>query len=80
MENYENKDRDRYYGIRCGDIVMVKYGANRGFGATVIGLGQFNNNLIFTYCDIIGIYSLVAEWCYTVEKVEDRGQIHAPAY
>lgn len=63
-----NKNRNRYYGHRVGD--MVDTGHN-GMGiAKVVQLGSMDNNSIYVnYNDITA--KVVAEWCKTISRVED---------
>ncbi len=82
MENYENKNRRRYFGLRCGDTVVIwsPFPEMNGVYGVIIGMANFGFNRIFVFLPGHGKYDYPAEWCEIVEKVEDRGQIHAPAY
>ena len=81
MENYENKDRNRCCGLRCGDVVLwYPHAEKNGIYGVIIGFGRFDTNIVFVHADYYNTYWSIAEWCEIVAKVEDRGQIHAPAY
>lgn len=82
MENYENKDRHRCCGLRCGDVVIAwsPYPDRCGVYGVIIGMDKFDNNRVFIKAPNHYTYWHIAEWCEIVTKVEDRGQIHAPAY
>jgi hypothetical protein len=72
-KQFDNKDRNRYYGLRIGDIVDLK-GADGKVcqpNAEVIEYGSDNNRVEVRLmsgntCD------WVAEWCDIVVKVENR--------
>lgn len=51
-----------------------------GVYGVIIGMANFGFNRIFVFLPGHGKYDYPAEWCEIVTKVEDRGQIHAPAY
>jgi hypothetical protein len=73
MDNFTNEKRNRYYGIRVGDI--VKYYTHEG---EVIELDPMNNNSVLIKTESKPVFKnikAVAEWCEIITKVEDREDI-----
>lgn len=70
-----NVDRNRYYGLRVGDIVSPKdlrgNEWNRGT-AEVIEYGHMDNNEVYIRAQDGTETHWVAEWCDIITKVEDR--------
>lgn len=72
---FDNKERNRYYGLRVGDIVE-----ERAFGSVrrgeVIMLGPLDNNACLVNVEKSPVYAeaqkCVCEWCTIITKVEDR--------
>jgi hypothetical protein len=75
MNNFDNKDRNRYYGLRIGDVVkssqynLLPYGL-----AVVVAYGFMDNNKvkIKTLGDGNNIFDAVAEWLEVVLPKEDK--------
>ena len=81
MEEFDNKERRRYYGIRVGDIVTYvipgtreilgdKYVSDETY--EVIDYGFMDNNRVYLKSIKDGHEEkAVAEYCQIVTKVED---------
>lgn len=72
MEKFDNKERNRYYGLRVGDIVSVPMFAGKRSKAEVIELHAFDNNGVQVRMEDGTERKEVAEWCDIVVRVEDR--------
>lgn len=74
-KRFTNKERNRYYGKRVGDIVSVLSPTSEDFKARklveVIRLGFTDNNCLYTAWEN-GPHKEVAEWCELVIPVEKR--------
>jgi hypothetical protein len=70
MGNFDNENRNRYYGIRVGDIVTSRlYGSD--FHGRVIKYGFLDNNMVVVLTDSGEEKRCVAEWLQIETKVED---------
>ena len=68
-----NKDRNRSYGLRTGDIVQSKSWKGYISKYEVVRRSSIDNNEVFCRDLETGNYSdEVAEWLDLIEKVEDR--------
>lgn len=69
---FDNENRDRYYGLRVGDLISPKGidGKSKG-NANVIGYGSDNNRVEIKFEDGAET-DWVAEWCDIIKKVEDK--------
>jgi hypothetical protein len=66
-----NINRNRYYGLRVGDIVKCE--AFKIKKAEVFELGYMDNNAVYVLVDGKATPTkVVAEWCEITTKVEDR--------
>ena len=74
MDEFDNKDRNRYYGLRVGDTVKQKYLVGGNIIADVIELCQGDNNRVVLRLADGAEIRQVAEWCEIIEKVEDKQQ------
>jgi hypothetical protein len=74
MTNFENKERNRYYGLRIGDLVTINMGmsGSKPLNAEVIEYGFFDNNRVYLKLEDGSEISWVAEWCTLITKVENR--------
>lgn len=76
-EQFDNIDRSRYYGLRVGDLVVEKAFDMRTEG--VVTAYTVNNNVVKILTTNGNTVNVVAEWCLTQRKVEDRlGDITSP--
>jgi hypothetical protein len=73
-KTFDNVDRDRYYGLRVGDIVDLKSidGKILYENAEVINYGFMDNNRVMVKLVSGSETNWVAEWCAIIIKVEDR--------
>lgn len=70
MDNWDNEDRNRYYGLRKGDIVT--YPGNPTLHE-VVEYGFMDNNSVWIQPVSGGEpWQVVAEWCSIQTKVENR--------
>jgi hypothetical protein len=67
MKQFENKDRNRYYGLRVGDIISSDIYNIKD--AKVIKLDGFDNNRVTVVCNEVE-REVVAEWCKIITKVD----------
>lgn len=75
MEKFNNKNRNRYYGLRIGDLVQVKVGLQSDpifLKAEVIEYGFLDNNRVYLRFEDGKETSWVAEQCEIFTKIEDR--------
>lgn len=72
LSNFSNEKRNRYYGIRVGDLVRCKYTPNPDTVYEVVALCFMDNNGVFIQEDGKEPVKAVAEYCEIVEKIEDR--------
>lgn len=68
---FDNEKRNRYYGVRVGDMVDYKLFKNTIKGE-VSRYGFMDNNCVYIKCDDGKEIKAVAEWCTIIEKVEDK--------
>jgi hypothetical protein len=70
---FDNESRDRYYGLRVGDLVSPKGLDGKEFNGKgeVIDYGSDNNRVIIKFEDGT-ITDWVAEWCDIILKVEEK--------
>lgn len=71
-ETFDNVNRNRFYGVRVGDI--VKYGIpplEDDKEYKVVRYGFADNNRVYLQDSGGNIRSAVAEWCKIIRKVED---------
>ncbi len=70
---FDNADRNRYYGLRIGDIVNVRgiSGSIIYLNVEVYGYGGDNNRVVIKLPSG-NTMDWVAEWCEIVTKVEDK--------
>lgn len=74
---FNNENRNRYYGLRVGDIVQVNSMISTVTQATVkaevFKFGVLDNNSVFVKEEgSEESFKVVAEWCKIIERVEDR--------
>ncbi len=70
-QKFDNIERNRYYGLRVGDLVIY----NELVNAEVAGYGVMDNNSV-RLCFEDGSQSYVpAECCEITTKVEDRNLV-----
>lgn len=74
---FKNEERNRYYGLRVGDIVTVPMFVGRK-KAEVIGLHAGDNNGVQVHMEDGTERKEVAEWCDIITKVEDRERMPSP--
>lgn len=67
----ENEDRSRWYGLRPGDIVEMKFG-QQVWKAKVVRLHGMDNNGCTLRLSNGKEMKGVCEWCTVVKKVEDQ--------
>ena len=75
MSKFDNKERNRYYGLRIGDIVSPKGIDGKEWSkgkAEVIEYGFMDNNAVYIRVEDGTETKWVAEWCEIITKVEDR--------
>ena len=74
MDSFNNASRDRYYGVRVGDI--VRYGVpglpQDKETYEVIRYGFMDNNRVILRSKSGEEIRAVAEWCEVIEKIEDK--------
>jgi 8-oxo-dGTP pyrophosphatase MutT (NUDIX family) len=72
-KRFDNEKRSRYYGIRVGDTITVKYSADENLNGLVVEYGFMDNNRVIVQFDGSKEYdSCVAEYCKIVVPVEDK--------
>jgi hypothetical protein len=71
MVIWDNQDRKRYYGLRRGDIVEVRFQPTKII-AEVDTYGGLDNNSVGLINKEGKKFKWVAEWCKIITKVEDR--------
>lgn len=74
-KEFDNENRDRYYGLRKGDFVKINIGFHPNEIAKtciVVGYGILDNNRV-TLRDLVKgtRFTWVAEHCTVIMKVED---------
>jgi hypothetical protein len=67
--NFDNIKRNRYYGLRKGDI--VKCPAYDIETAVVVNYGVLDNNAVYVLVGWQKRIKVPAEWCEIIAKVED---------
>lgn len=73
MKKFTNENRNRYYGLRVGDIINCKaFGLD--FKAEVIHLVTGDNNRVAVKKEDGSACEWVAEWSTIITKVEDRNE------
>lgn len=75
MEEFDNENRTRYYGLRIGDFVKYSIPGDELHPDTyeVIRYGFMDNNRVVIQSQETGKQiSVVAEWCRIITKVEER--------
>ena len=71
-EPFTNEKRNRYYGLRVGDIVACYMGPEQPrINSEVVLLGLGDNNAVFVAGET-GPQKQVAEWCNLLIPVEKR--------
>jgi len=70
---FDNVKRDRYYGLRIGDIVRYNIPPYKTDEREykVVRYGFMDNNRVYLQGPEGDVFSAVAEWCEIVKKVED---------
>lgn len=68
---WDNEDRNRYYGLRVGDIVKSTWIKDEP-ELEVIEYGHGDNNRIYLKSPSGKTYSPTAESCDIITKLEDR--------
>ncbi len=72
FDEWDNEDRNRYYGLRVGDLIIVKDIKGTIWGESeVVGYVGDNNIVIIKNTNGDPI-DWVAEYCDITTKVEDR--------
>ena len=72
FDKFKNANRNRYYGLRVGDIVKPLYSVGMQFGkCEVIELMPMDNNSVMLQTELGKKFEWVAEWCDIITKVED---------
>ena len=69
---FNNWERNRYYGVRVGDEVEEHFGDRITTKGTVVDYGFMDNNAVFVEREDGKVVSCVAEWCTIIKKVEDK--------
>jgi hypothetical protein len=69
MKPFDNIDRNRYYGLRIGDIISVEFPSMNSL-AEVVDYGG-DNNRVYIKLEDGTITDWVAEYCTIITKVED---------
>lgn len=69
-ENFDNQHRNRYYGLRVGDIVRCN--AYEIEKATVVEFGPLDNNAVYVQEEGQIARKVVAEWCEIITRIEDQ--------
>lgn len=73
---WDNEDRNRYYGLRVGDLVDCSSSFLKQFQGQgeVVEYGMTDNNAVYVKVESREEpVRCVAEWLNLVTKVEDRG-------
>lgn len=70
MNSFDNEKRTRYYGVRVGDIVNVKFYNIKN--ATVTKYMFMDNNAVYVKTEKGEERKVVAEYCEIIKKVEDE--------
>lgn len=70
MKEFKNENRNRYYGIRVGDLVKCKYTFNQDTIYKVVHLSALDNNRVYLQEDGKEPFEAVAEHCEIVKMVE----------
>lgn len=70
---WDNVNRNRYYGLRKGDVVDAKQLNGESAGQAVVDeYGFMDNNAVMLKFESDGsIKKWVAEWCEIITKIED---------
>lgn len=71
---FTNENRNRYYGLRVGDIVLPHCVSGDPWiegQCEVVSLGFMDNNSVIIKTKS-GATKWVAEWCKLITKVEDK--------
>ena len=71
-KEFTNENRNRYYGLRIGDIVMpLIIGSKKNEKtATVVYYGIMDNNAVYLMFENKEVKKWVAEWCDIIRKIE----------
>ncbi len=73
MEPFTNEDRRRYYGLRIGDTVKLKYSSGeKEETAEVTGYAAGDNNRVYVTTESGEETDWIAEWCDIMIRVEDK--------
>jgi hypothetical protein len=72
MDKFDNQERRRYYGLRVGDTVELKYGPVKGMKAEVTAYCFGDNNRVYVRMEDGTKTDWVAEWCEIITKIEDK--------
>jgi hypothetical protein len=72
-KEFDNENRNRYYGLRKGDIVFLGFKSQSPRKlAEVVGYGFMDNNRVYVKTEDGEETDYVAEWCEILVKVEER--------
>lgn len=71
-KQFDNENRNRYYGLRVGDTVELLFYHIEGTKAEVIGYGVMDNNRVTVKIENGSVEDWVAEWCKIITKVEAK--------
>ncbi|RPI82260.1 MAG: hypothetical protein EHM34_07210 [Nitrosopumilales archaeon] len=69
--HFDNINRNRYYGLRIGDIVQLDF-TTPSLRGEIFEYGFMDNNRVYIKMEDGRETSWTAEWCKIIEKVEDR--------
>jgi hypothetical protein len=69
---FDNKDRDRYYGLRKGDTIRVHSLNGTVWGTSVVLDYTSDNNRVIIESRDGSPIDWVAEWCEILTKIEDK--------
>jgi len=70
---WDNEDRNRYYGLRKGDLITVHDVSGRVWGESeVLDYVSGDNNSVIIKSKNGNPIDWVAEWCDIIKKVEDK--------
>ena len=72
-KEFDNKERNRYYGIRVGDDVVERFNNRAVVRGEVVAYGFMDNNAVTVKELGTGrLHKCVAEWCEITKKVEEK--------